>query len=156
MSSVKTHVLDTARGKRASGIAVDLERVSERPEHVASGVTDDDGRVISVAAFGLALHSDRQQVRTGIESVAPTPRRAYEAETFLAAALDDAGLWESRGELPQVLADEFGRQVSAAGSPIDDVRGTAAYRLHSPAVMARRSPTWACEDYRRLSGIGKD
>jgi CO/xanthine dehydrogenase FAD-binding subunit len=112
--------------------------------------------VISVAAFGFALHPVRKEVRTGIGSVAPTPRRAYEAETFLAAALDDAGLWDSRGELPEGLADEFGRQVSAAGSPIDDVRGTAAYRLHSLAVMARRALTWAWNDYRRPPGTGKD
>jgi CO/xanthine dehydrogenase FAD-binding subunit len=112
--------------------------------------------VISVAAFGFALHPERKEVRTGIGSVAPTPRRAYEAETFLAAALDDAGLWDSRGELPEGLADEFGRQVSASGSPIDDVRGTAAYRLHSLAVMARRALTWAWNDYRRPPGTGKD
>jgi CO/xanthine dehydrogenase FAD-binding subunit len=112
--------------------------------------------VISVAAFGFALHPDRKQVGTGIGSVAPTPRRAYEAETFLAEALDEAGLWESRGELPDGLGDEFGRRVSAAGSPIDDVRGTAAYRLHALAVMARRALAWAWNDYRRPSGTGKD
>jgi CO/xanthine dehydrogenase FAD-binding subunit len=112
--------------------------------------------VISVAAFGLALHPDRKEVRTGVGSVAPTPRRAYEAETFLAAALDEAGLWESRDALPDGLGDEFGRRVSAAASPIDDVRGTAAYRLHSLAVMARRALTWAWTDYRRPSDAGKD
>jgi CO/xanthine dehydrogenase FAD-binding subunit len=112
--------------------------------------------VISVAAFGLALHPERREVRTGVGSVAPTPRRAYEAETFLAAALDEAGLWDSRDALPEGLGDEFGRQVSAAASPIDDVRGTAAYRLHSLAVMARRALTWAWSDYRRPSDAGKD
>jgi len=30
---------------------------------------------------------------------------------------------------------------------VDDVRGTAAYRLHSLAVMARRTLTWAWADY---------
>jgi CO/xanthine dehydrogenase FAD-binding subunit len=104
--------------------------------------------VISVAAFGLALHPDRKQVGTGVGSVAPTPRRATDAEEFLAAALDEAGLWESRGPLPDGLADEFGEHVRAAGAPIDDVRGTAAYRLHSLAVMARRTLNWAWNDYR--------
>jgi CO/xanthine dehydrogenase FAD-binding subunit len=112
--------------------------------------------VISVAAFSLALHPDRKEVRTGVGSVAPTPRRAYEAETFLAAALDEAGLWESRDALPDGLGDAFGRRVSAAASPIDDVRGTAAYRLHSLAVMARRALSWAWSDYRRPSDVGKD
>jgi CO/xanthine dehydrogenase FAD-binding subunit len=103
--------------------------------------------VISVAAFGLAIHPDRKQVHTGVGSVAPTPRRAYDAEVFVSAALDEAGLWESRGALPDQLTTEFGEQVKAAGSPIDDVRGTAAYRLHSLAVMARRALTWAWNDY---------
>ncbi len=103
--------------------------------------------VISVAAFGLALHPDRKQVRTGIGSVAPTPRRAREAEEFVASELEDAGLWESRGALPDGLALEFGDRVREAAAPIDDVRGTAAYRLHSLAVMARRALTWAWADY---------
>ena len=104
--------------------------------------------VIAVSAFGLALHPDRKGVGSGIGSAAPTPRRARGAEDFLAAALDDAGLWESRGELPQVLATEFGGRVRDAASPIDDVRGSAAYRLHSLAVMARRALVWAWRDYR--------
>jgi CO/xanthine dehydrogenase FAD-binding subunit len=107
--------------------------------------------VISVSAFGLAMHPERKAVGTGIGSAAPTPRRAYDAETFLAAALDEGGLWDSRGDLPSTLAREFGSRVRAAASPIDDVRGTAAYRLHSLAVMARRSLAWAWDDYRKAA-----
>ena len=103
--------------------------------------------VIAVSAFACALHPDRQAVGTGIGSAAPTPRRATEAETFLAGELADAGLWESRGELPESLAQAFGERVAAAASPIDDVRGTAAYRRHSLAVMARRAVTWAWDEY---------
>jgi len=105
--------------------------------------------VISVAAVSVALHPGRQEVGTGIGSAAPTPRRAPAAEAFLAGALADAGLWESRRELPGALAAEFAALVRAAGAPIDDVRGTAAYRLHALAVMARRALTWAWSDYRR-------
>lgn len=108
--------------------------------------------VISVAAFGLALHPDRKVVRTGIGSVAPTPRRAREAEDFLAGSLEASGLWETRGTLPDSLVREFGERVRDAGSPIDDVRGTAAYRLHSLAVMARRALTWAWNDYSTAKG----
>lgn len=107
--------------------------------------------VIAVSAFGLALHPDRRSVGTGIGSAAPTPRRAREAEEFLAAALDDHGLWESRAALPDGLAAEFGERVRAAAAPIDDVRGSAAYRLHSLAVMARRALTWAWTDYQQRS-----
>jgi CO/xanthine dehydrogenase FAD-binding subunit len=105
--------------------------------------------VIAVSAFACALHPDRHAVGTGIGSAAPTPRRAAEAETFLAGELDAAGLWESRAELPDSLARAFGQRVAAAASPIDDVRGSAAYRLHSLSVMARRSVTWAWAQYQQ-------
>jgi CO/xanthine dehydrogenase FAD-binding subunit len=100
--------------------------------------------VISVSAFALALHPDRQAVGTGIGSVAPTPRRAPEAEEFLAGELD----WAARRPLPEGLAQAFGERVAAAAAPIDDVRGTAAYRRHSLAVLARRAATWAWDDLR--------
>ena len=103
--------------------------------------------VISVSAFALALHPDRQAVGTGIGSAAPTPRRAAEAEEFLAGELD----WATRGPLPESLARAFGERVAAAASPIDDVRGTAAYRRHSLAVLARRAATWAWDDLRRAA-----
>jgi CO/xanthine dehydrogenase FAD-binding subunit len=105
--------------------------------------------VIAVAAFSLALHPDRKEVGTGIGSAAPTPRRAAAAERFLAAALADAGLWHSRAELPEAIMREFGSLVRASAAPIDDVRGTAAYRLHALAVMARRTLAWAWHDYRQ-------
>ena len=104
--------------------------------------------VISVAAFGLALHPDRRAVGTGIGSAAPTPRRAAAAEDFLAGELISTGLWESRAELPAETARRFGELVAGAASPIDDVRGSARYRLHSLSVMARRALTWAWADYR--------
>ncbi len=105
--------------------------------------------VIAVAAFSLALHPDERAIGTGIGSAAPTPRRAEQAERFLAAALYDAGLWDSRGDLPASITQEFGRLVSRAAEPIDDVRGTAAYRLHALGVMAARTLTWAWHDYRQ-------
>jgi CO/xanthine dehydrogenase FAD-binding subunit len=104
--------------------------------------------VIAVAAFGLALHPDRRAVGTGIGSAAPTPRRAPAAEEFLAAELTGAGLWESRAELPAETARRFGELVAAAAAPIDDVRGTARYRLHALSVLARRTATWAWAEYR--------
>jgi CO/xanthine dehydrogenase FAD-binding subunit len=103
--------------------------------------------VISVAAFGLALHPDRRAVGTGIGSAAPTPRRAPDAERFAAGALD----WDARGPLDESVAREFGELVRSAAAPIDDVRGTAAYRLHALSVMARRTLTWAWRDYQRAA-----
>jgi CO/xanthine dehydrogenase FAD-binding subunit len=107
--------------------------------------------VIAVSAFACALHPDRRAVGTGIGSAAPTPRRALEAEEFLAGELESAGLWESRGELPDTLARAFGERVAEAASPIDDVRGSAAYRRHSLSVMARRAATWAWNDLRKAA-----
>jgi CO/xanthine dehydrogenase FAD-binding subunit len=103
--------------------------------------------VIAVASFAIALDPGRKAVGTGIGSAAPTPRRATAAETFLAGALDEAGLWESRGDLPESAVTEFGGLAAAAASPVDDVRGTAAYRRHGLAVMARRTLTWAWRSY---------
>jgi CO/xanthine dehydrogenase FAD-binding subunit len=111
--------------------------------------------VIAVAAFSLALHPDSKEIGTGIGSAAPTPRRAVAAERFLAAALTEAGLWESRAGLPEPITREFGSLVAAAAAPIDDVRGTAAYRLHALSVMARRTLAWAWYDYRQSRHIAK-
>jgi CO/xanthine dehydrogenase FAD-binding subunit len=127
-------------------IATVLIPMTDGPEQFAK-IGTRNAMVISVAAFGLALHAGRKQVGTGIGSAAPTPRRALDAEQFLAGELDAAGLWESRATLPDSLARAFGERVRAAAAPIDDVRGTAAYRLHSLAVMARRCLKWAWNDY---------
>jgi CO/xanthine dehydrogenase FAD-binding subunit len=112
--------------------------------------------VIAVASFCLCLNSSNATAGAGIGSAAPTPRRAADAEEFLAAALAEAGLWESRGDLPAGLAEEFGERVSAAAAPIDDVRGTAAYRRRALAVMARRTLGWAWSEYQgRAGGEGR-
>ncbi|MEZ0067734.1 CO/xanthine dehydrogenase FAD-binding subunit [Streptacidiphilus sp. MAP12-20] len=103
--------------------------------------------VIAVCAFGFALHPKNGTVGTGIGSAAPTPRRAAEAEEFLAGELAERGLWQSGGLIGPAAIQRFGELVSAASSPIDDVRGSAAYRRHALAVMARRTLTWAWNEY---------
>lgn len=107
--------------------------------------------VIAVAAFGLALHPEQRAVGTGIGSAGPTPLRAPEAEAFIAAELD----WGSRAVVGDPVVSEFGRLVAAAASPIDDVRGTAAYRRHALAVMARRCLVWAWAEHRADHGGGE-
>ncbi len=103
--------------------------------------------VIAVTSFGLALHPERRSVGAAIGSAAPTPRHARGAEEFLAQALADDGLWESRGALPASTAGRFGELVAAEAAPIDDVRGTADYRRHALSVLARRTLGWAWTDY---------
>lgn len=100
--------------------------------------------VIAVAAFAVALHPAERRVGTGIGSAAPTPRRAVEAERYAAEALN----WDAPGPLPDDIAHRFGELVAAAADPIDDVRGTARYRLHSLTVIARRTLGWAWAAYR--------
>ena len=124
--------------------------LADGPEQY-SKVGTRNAMVIAVSAFALALHPARRAVGTGIGSAAPTPRRAVDAETYLAGELEAAGLWDTRQPLPEGLAAEFGSRVAAAASPIDDVRGSAAYRRHSLAVMARRAVTWAWDDHRKAA-----
>ena len=45
MAGITTHVLDTAKGKPAAGIAVTLEILRKSWEKVGSGKTDADGRL---------------------------------------------------------------------------------------------------------------
>jgi len=106
--------------------------------------------VIAVCAFALELRpagASSARVGTGIGSAGPTPLRALEAEEFLDGALAEAGLWESAAPLPEPVTRRFGELVGAAARPIDDVRGTAAYRRHALSVLARRTLTWAWEAY---------
>ncbi len=104
--------------------------------------------VIAVCSFALALDPARRHVGTGIGSAAPTPVGADEAERFLEGVLDEGGLWESRRDADAAAIARFGELVAGASRPIDDVRGTAAYRRHALAVMARRSFAWAWDEYR--------
>ncbi|MGZ8619472.1 MAG: FAD binding domain-containing protein [Actinomycetota bacterium] len=100
--------------------------------------------VIAVASLCLQLDPATRTVRVALGSVAPTVVRASEAEGFAAGALTDAGSWEDpRAGIGDDVAREFGELVARAATPIDDVRGSAAYRRHALTVLARRSLTWA-------------
>ncbi|MCA6090657.1 FAD binding domain-containing protein [Streptomyces sp. SCA3-4] len=110
--------------------------------------------VIAVCALGIALHPAGRTVRTGIGSAAPTPVRARAAEEFLAAALDESRLWDTRGPLDPTVVGEFAELAAGACNPIDDVRGSAAYRRRAVGVMARRTLGWVWDAYRRNEGRG--
>lgn len=104
--------------------------------------------VTAVCSFALAIDPDRRRIGTGIGSAAPTPVRAIEAELFLAGVLEEKGLWESPAAVEESALVRFGQLVAAAAKPIDDIRGTAAYRRHALAVMSRRTFAWAWNEYR--------
>jgi CO/xanthine dehydrogenase FAD-binding subunit len=103
--------------------------------------------VIAVCAFSVALHPDRHAVGTGFGSAAPTPRRARQAEEFIAGVITERGLWDNPAPLGRDAIQRFGELVSEAASPIDDVRGTADYRRHALGVLARRNLSWVWTDF---------
>jgi CO/xanthine dehydrogenase FAD-binding subunit len=103
--------------------------------------------VIAVCSVALALDPGARTVTTAIGSAAPTVRLAAEADRFAAGELE--GLWDPAGELDPAVPRRFGELVAAAAAPIDDVRGSAAYRRHALAVLGRRALHWAWQDYRR-------
>lgn len=108
--------------------------------------------VIAVCSFALALwpagrpDGSGGTVGTGIGSAGPVPLRASEAEEFLAGEL--AALWDSGGPVPDAVSVRFGELVAGAARPIDDVRGSAAYRRHALSVLARRTLSWTWDAYR--------
>jgi CO/xanthine dehydrogenase FAD-binding subunit len=104
--------------------------------------------VIAVCSFALALEPERRRVGTGIGSAAPTPVTAPEAERFIEGVLGEHDMWQKPALVAESALVRFGELVAAAARPIDDVRGTAAYRRHALAVMARRSFVWAWNEYR--------
>jgi CO/xanthine dehydrogenase FAD-binding subunit len=102
--------------------------------------------VIAVASFALVLSPGLRSVRTGLGSVAPTPLRSEEAELFLAVELGAGGYWDDGRILPEAIVDRFAQMVAQAAQPIDDLRGTAAYRRHALSVLARRTLGWAWQE----------
>ena len=71
--------------------------------------------VIAVCSLALSVDRERGEARAAFGSAAPVPTLVT-------------------GEL-----DGFAERVAAAASPIDDVRGSAAYRRHALRVLASRA-----------------
>ena len=74
--------------------------------------------VIAVCSLALAADRERRELRASFGSAGPVPG-------LVVAPLD--------------ARESFAEQVAAAASPIDDVRGTAAYRRHALRVLASRA-----------------
>jgi CO/xanthine dehydrogenase FAD-binding subunit len=99
--------------------------------------------VIAVASCAVVVDRERQRVGVGLGSVGPVILRAPEAERFARGVLEELG-WERPGRPADGALSEFGRLAGEATRPIDDVRGSAAYRRHVVAVMAARALERAC------------
>jgi CO/xanthine dehydrogenase FAD-binding subunit len=74
--------------------------------------------VIAVCSLALAADRERGELRAAFGSAGPVP-------ALVTAPLDER--------------DSFPERVAAAASPIDDVRGTAAYRRHALRVLTARA-----------------
>ncbi len=74
--------------------------------------------VIAVVSLALGVDRERGLLSAAFGSAGPV-------STLVTAALDDA--------------DAFPEQVAAAASPIDDVRGSSAYRRHALRVLVTRA-----------------
>ena len=74
--------------------------------------------VIAVCSLALVVDRERGELRAAFGSSAPVTR-------LVTSPIEDAG--------------SFPEQVAGAASPIDDVRGTAAYRRHALRVLAERA-----------------
>lgn len=119
-------------------IAVEVPHAG--PAQVFAKVGTRNAMVISVCSFALCVDPVARRVGTGIGSAGPTPLRAGEAEALLAAALAEHD-WNVAA-LPRETVTEFAELVAAAARPIDDARGSAAYRRHALGVLARRALGW--------------
>ena len=74
--------------------------------------------VIAVCSLALSADQERGELRASFGSAGPVPG-------LVVAPLDQR--------------ESFPEQVAEAASPIDDVRGTAAYRRHALRVLTRRA-----------------
>jgi CO/xanthine dehydrogenase FAD-binding subunit len=96
--------------------------------------------VIAVASLCLVMDERTRTVRAALGSVGPTIIRAGRAEAFAG----DVVPWDAPGEpVDPAAIERFAGLIGEAAAPIDDVRGTAAYRRHACAVIARRALAWA-------------
>ncbi len=95
--------------------------------------------IIAVCSFAVDVDHAQRRVGTGIGSAGPTPLGAPDAERFAEGELD----WASRRPPSEAAMMRFGELVAAAARPIDDIRGTAAYRRQALSVLARRCLAWA-------------
>jgi CO/xanthine dehydrogenase FAD-binding subunit len=150
--SIPWHAFFTGPKKTALApdeLIVGARWISLRGAGSFSKIGTRNAMVISVAGLCLVIDEDGHRVNVALGSVGPTILRATQAEQQMAAALQSSNAWQDPSvTLPDQVIDEFGELVAAAAKPLDDVRGTAAYRRHGCRVLARRAITWALNERR--------
>ena len=124
--------------RRADELVVGAEWDDAGPAQTFMKVGTRNAMVIAIAGLALVVDRPRRRVGVGLGSCGPTILRAPQAEAF-AAAIFEAHGWDRHLTPSDAELNEFGRLVATAARPIDDVRGTAAYRRHVLAVMGERA-----------------
>jgi CO/xanthine dehydrogenase FAD-binding subunit len=93
------------------------------------------------------VDEDDRAIRLALGSVGPTVLRADDAEAFGAAAIEEAGGWADPARpLDDAAVARFAELAAGAARPIDDLRGTSAYRRHAIGVLAGRALRWVLAD----------
>jgi CO/xanthine dehydrogenase FAD-binding subunit len=124
--------------RRTDELIVAAEWDDAGPAQTYMFVSTRNAMAISIAGLAIVVDRARRRVGIGLGSCGPTIIRATEAERFAEGLLDEAG-WQRPHRPSETAAKEVGRLVALAAKPIDDVRGTAAYRRHALAVMGARA-----------------
>jgi CO/xanthine dehydrogenase FAD-binding subunit len=147
-----TVVLEGAHGRRElplTDLITGVKRTSRAPDEVVVAarvpvlrgpqeflkVGTRNAMVISIVTVALIVDLAGRTVRCGLGSVSPRPLRATGAEAFIAAQVD----WDAARVTAPAAYEQFGALAAAASTPIDDQRGTAAYRRHAVSVCAARA-----------------
>jgi len=102
----------------ADELVVNVRVDASRGRQTFMKVGPRNAMVISVCSLALQVDRGKGEIRAAFGSASPTVR-------LVTASLDDA--------------DGFADLVAESASPIDDVRGTAAYRRHALRVLTRRA-----------------
>ncbi len=106
--------------------------------------------VISVCSVCVQLDEEAEAVRVAMGSVGPVVLRAPDAEAFAKGAIADAGVWQDPSLTVEAAAiARFAELVAGVVRPIDDIRGTAAYRRHAVRVLAGRALNRVLAERRR-------
>jgi carbon-monoxide dehydrogenase medium subunit len=95
------------------------------------------GMAIAVVSTSVLIHLDQlgkiDHARVAFGSVAPTPIRSYHAESILTGKTPSAQLFS-----------DAARAMLLDINPIDDLRASREYRLHSASVLFQRALQTAC------------
>ena len=131
------------RNSRAPGELIVAVRVPLRrgPQEFLK-VGTRNAMVIAVASVCLVVDLDAAALACALGSVGPVPLRADDAESW---ARDTLTFTPTGIAADDTACRTFGELVASAARPIDDQRGSAAYRRHAVSVCARRALRRATE-----------